>query len=389
MTHHSFRLNINLSAVVFVALTGCKGCKTETSIVQDPVDTGDVAFSNDFGQWLSMDTMSDGSPAIAYYDATQTGIGFAIADIGDDGSVTWNHEQVDGYPVDGLDNGERGKFTAMAVAADDTVWVFYQDFGLGTLRYGRRDPATGTWSTDVADVGGGASSDAGYFASVDLDASGNPVVVHYDKGQQNLRIARVIADAFEGQVLAEGTDADPGDGGDVVAANVGEFAKIQVVGGIEYVAFYDRAWGDLKLSWGTPGAHTVETVDDEGDVGQWPDLLIDGGQIHIAYHDVTLQDLRYATGEPGSWSSIAVDEGDHVGADSDIFMENGAISIAYFDGRNNDMKLAWQDGGEWVLDIVTGTDSAHGFHNEVVTSSKGVFAACYDYTNRTLWFSAL
>lgn len=233
------------------------------------------------------------------------------------------------------------------------------------------------------------ASDAGYFASASLDASGNPVVVHYDKDRQNLRIVRRIADQFEGEVLAEGEDYDPGDGSGLIEGNVGEFSTIQVSGGIEYVAYYDRTYGDLKLSWGTPGAHTIETVDDVGDIGQWPDLLIDSGTIHISYHDTTNQDLRYASGEPGSWSSIAVDQGDYVGADSAIFLENGSISIAYFDGRNNDMKLAWQNGGEWTIDTVTGTDSAQGFHNEVVTSSQGTFAACYDYTHRTLWFSAL
>ena len=389
MSHLSAIPTLPVIGVLLLTMTGCKGCQSETGINPDPLDTGEAAFTNDFGQWLSMGTMSDGSPAITYYDATQTGIGFAIAQVGDDGTVSWSHEAVDGYPVEGLDNGERGKFTTMAIAADDTVWVFYQDFGLGTLRYGKRDPATGEWTTDLADVGGGAASDAGYFASASLDASGNPIVVHYDKARQNLRIVRRIADKFEGEVLAEGVDYDPGDGSEVITADVGEFSTIQVSGGIEYVAYYDRTYGDLKLSWGTPGAHTIETVDDVGDVGQWPDLLIDSGTIHISYQDISNQDLRYASGEPGRWSSIVIDEGDYVGADSSIFLESGAISIAYFDGRNNDMKLAWQDGGAWVLDTVTGTDSAQGFHNEVVTSSQGTFAACYDYTHRTLWFSSL
>lgn len=377
-------------AALLLGLTGCKGCQTETNIVdQDPVDTGIEEFTNDWGQWLSMGTMSDGSPALAYYDATQTGVGFAIATINDDGSVTWARENVDGYPVDGLDNGERGKFTAMAIAADDTVWVFYQDFGLGTLRYAKRDPKTAEWTTDLCDTGGGPTSDAGYFASASLDSQGNPVVVHYDKGKKNLRIVRRIGDAFTGEVLAEGEAFDPGDGGDVIDADVGEFSNIVVSGGIEYVAYYDRTWGDLKLSWGTPGAHTVETIDDVGDVGQWPDILIDSGTIHVSYHDITNQDLRYASGEPGNWSSIAVDTEPYVGADSAIFLENGAVSIAYFDGRNNDMKLAWQDGGEWVRDLVVGSEGALGFHNEVVTSSQGTFAACYNYTDRTLWFGQL
>jgi hypothetical protein len=381
--------SLPLFGALLLGMAGCKGCNSENNLVNVAADTGEEAFTNDWGSWLSMDAMADGSPAIAYYDATQTGVGFAIADVRDDGTVRWEREQVDGYPVSGLDNGERGRFAAMTIAADDTVWVFYQDVGLGTLRYGKRDPATGEWTTDLADVGGGPSSDAGYFASASLDSSGRPVVVHYDKGKKNLRIVRLIGEVFTGEVLAEGDAYDPGDGEGEIAADVGEFSTIVVSGGIEYVAYYDRTWGDLKLSWGTPGAHTVETVDDVGDVGQWPDVLIDSGTIHISYHDTTNQDLRYAYGEPGSWTSDAIDQDPYVGADSAIFLEDGSVSIAYFDGRNNDMKLAWQDGGGWSVDMVTGSEGALGFHNEVITSSKGTFAACYDYPNRTLWFSAL
>jgi hypothetical protein len=175
-----------------LGMTGCRGCQSDVNLVdQDPKEEEIPAFTNDFGQWLSMGAMSDGSPAITYYDATDGGVGFAIATIGDDGAVTWAREEVDGYVGEnGLDSGDRGKYTSMAVAADDTVWVTYQDVGLGTMRYARRDPQTGTWTSDVADIGGGSSSDAGYFTSLALDSSGNPVAVHYDRKQGSLRPRR-------------------------------------------------------------------------------------------------------------------------------------------------------------------------------------------------------
>ncbi len=375
---------------LLIGLTGCKGCQSENAITAQNVDTGEV-FDNDWGKWLSMDTTLDGSPAIAYYDETAGAVGFAVANIREDGTVGWYREEVDGYiNEDGFDSGDRGKYAAMQIAADGTVWIVYQDVALHTLRYAMRD-LEGNWTSDVADIGGGSSPDAGYFASLALDGEGNPVAVHYDQGKGNLRIARWIGGSFTGEVLAEGEDYTPTDtGAETVEANVGEFAKILITGGIEYVAYYDRAAGDLKLSWGTAGAHSIETIDTDGDVGQWPDLLIDSGTIHIAYHDVTNQDLRYAWGEPGGWSTTVVDDDEYVGADTDIFLKDGAPAIAYFDGRNNNMKMAWQSGGEWMTDTVVGADGALGFFNEVVVNDAGEsFAACYNYTDHTLWFSAL
>ncbi|MDG1483076.1 MAG: hypothetical protein P8R54_26040 [Myxococcota bacterium] len=383
-------LRLPIHAAAFMLISGCNGCKSDVNVASTFEDTGEP-FLSDWGSWLSMDVMPDGSPAIAYYDATDGGLGFAIASIEDDGSVSWSREQVDGYlNADNLDTGDRGKYASMKIAADGTVWIAYQDVALGTLRYAVR--GDGGWTSDIADIGGGSSSDAGYFASMALDADGMPVIVHYDNKQSNLRIARWIGSGFTAEVLVEGEDYVPTDTGSVgMDAQVGEFAKIVISGGIEYVAYYDRAFGDLKMSWGTSGSHSVEVIDTEGDVGQWPDLLIDGGTIHIAYHDITNQDLKYASGAPGSWSSAIVDSGDYVGADTDIFLDpaSNGVSFAYFDGRNNDMKLAWQSGGEWNLDTVVGSEGALGFHNEVVTSGGVTYAACYDYTNRKLWFSVL
>jgi hypothetical protein len=382
-------LRLPIHAAAFMLISGCNGCKSDVNIIP-PEDTGEP-FDADWGSWLSMDVMPDGSPAIAYYDATEGGLGFAIATIDEDGAVSWTREEVDGYlNEDNLDTGDRGKYASMKVAADGTVWIVYQDVALKTLRYAVR--GDGGWTTGIADVGGGSSSDAGYFASLALDGDGNPVAVHYDQKQHNLRITRWIGSGFTAEVLAEGEDYVPTDtGSEAVDAQVGEFSKIVISGGIEYVAYYDRAFGDLKLSWGTSGSHSIETIDTEGDVGQWPDLLISSGTIHISYHDVGNQDLKYAYGEPGSWTTAAIDSGDYVGADSDIFLDpvSGSVSFAYFDGRNNDMKLAWQSSGTWNLDRVVGSEGALGFHNEVVTSGAVTYAACYDYTNRKLWFSAL
>lgn len=368
----------------FSMLTGCQGC-SETGIRPNPVDTAVevVEFTNDWGQWLAMDVLPDGAPAVAYYDATEGALGFAIAAFDEEGVVSWQREPVDGYPdEDGFDRGDRGKHVSMAVAADGTVWLAYQDVALGTMRYAVRDTA-GVWTADLADAGGGSTSDAGYFTSVALNAASEPVIVHYDRNRQNLRVARWNGTSFVGSVLAEGEDLED------ESANVGEFAKIVIASNVEYVTYYDRTYGDLRLSWGAPNNHTTEVIDSEGDVGQWSDVLLLSGTLYVAYHDVGNQDLRLAIGEPGAFESEIIDSGDFVGADTALYFGEGGPAMAYFDGRNNDMKLARRESGAWIIETLTGDQSARGFHNEAVTSSLGTFVACYDYTNRNLWFSAL
>lgn len=373
-------------------LQGCGGCSENSIVSRQPVpveDLEDDSFSNDWGSWLSMATDLDGNPVVSYYDKTKGGLGFATATFDDDGAVEWAHETVDGYADEsGLDVGDRGMYTSMAVGIDGTAWIAYQDVQNRTLRWARKG-ADGLWVNGMADTGGGSSPNAGHWASLAIDGAGNPVIAHYDEGKGHLRVAHFDGSAaFTAAVVDEG-EAPVGDTGVTGDPDVGQYASITISSGIEYIAYYDAANGDLKLAWGGPSSYTIETVDSDGDVGQWPDIVVDNGQVHISYHDITNQDLKYVVGEPGEWTASVVDNGDHVGADSHLRVINGAPSIAYFDGRNNDMKSAYASGESWSAATVTTDPGAFGFHNEVVTANGVTYAGCYDYTNRTLWFSRL
>lgn len=397
MAGWNIRQNPSLVLAVLLSpiIPGCNGC-SETNIVgKGPVgvDTGgDPVFDHDWGQWLSMGVTAEGEPAVAYYDRTKGGLGFAIATIKDDGTVKWKHEEGDGFADEnGLDAGDRGKYASMRIAADGGVWVAHQDVTNKGLRWAYRTK-DGEWTNGLADAGSGAVPNAGMFAALALDEYGSPVIAHYDAANGNLRIAHFNAStiSFSPTVVDEGEAVPAEDSGsEDIAADVGRYAAIEIVAGIEYILYYDAALGDLKLAYGTAGNYTVEVVDSEGDVGAWPNFMVVDGTMHIAYQDVGNQDLKYAVGAPGSWAIEVVDEGAYVGADTEIFMNGSVPSIAYFDGFNNDMKLARQSSDGWLLDTVTGADAAQGFHNEVVLAGGNYYAACYDWTNRTLWFDTL
>lgn len=373
-----------------LALQGCEGC-TENNLTDGSGDE-EKAFSNDAGSWLSMAVTPDAKPAVAYYDRTMDALGYAVGTVATDGTVSWTREEVDSYPDDnGLNPGDQGKYASMAIAGDGQVWIGYQDTSNGTLKFAHK--GDGTWETGLADAGGGPSADAGYWASLAFDKGGAPIIAHFDNSKGNLRVARWGGSSFTGAVAAEGESFDPPDTAadpSLVDAQVGEYAKLYVGSdGTEYIAYYDRAYGALRLATGTGGSYTLTTVDDSGDVGQWPSIAMDGSTLWIAYQDVGNQDLKVAYGTPGDFTTETVDVGDHAGADSAIFVDSGAVGILYFDGFNNDMKLARRRDGAWTTETVAGDQGALGYHNESVRIGDARYAGCYDFTARNVFFSAL
>lgn len=380
-----------LLAFAPLAMPGCKqepDKNTDNGGTEPTSDTEEVA--HDIGAWLSMKALPDGTIGLAYYDRTVDALGFAVGTLVE-GGIDWAREEVDSFPADnGLNPGDAGKYASLAVAADGTAWIGYQDTSNGTLKFAKRDAATKAWTVGIADIGGGGRSDAGYWASVALAPGDAPVIAHYDQGEGELRVARWNGTAFVGAIAAEGEDYVPTDTAETQAdANVGEYAKLLIgADGKEYLAFYDRAFGALKLASGTAGAYTVETVDDSANVGTWPDLALEGEMLHIAYQDVTNQDLKLASGTPGAFSVQTIDSGDYRGADAAIFVDNGAVGAFYFDGVNNDLLKGTLSGGSWSGGKAGGDGAAIGYHNETVSVGGTRYVASYDYTNRTIWFAA-
>ncbi len=367
-------------------LQGCEGCN-DMQVVPKADEV--PAFANDHGSWLSMAVTPEGKPAIAYYDRTMGALGYAVGTVDKDGKVSWAHEEVDSYPDEnGLNPGDAGRYASMEITGSGQVWIAYQDVGNGTLKYAHK--GDGVWDIGVADVGGGARTDAGYWASLALDANDNPVVAHFDKGKGQLRVARWNGSAFAGVVAAEGAAVTPDTGGAEIPASVGEYARLLIgTDGTEYIAYYDRAQGSLMLASGKGGTYDTEVVDGSGNVGHWPSMAFDGSDLMIAYQDVANQDLRLATGRPGSFTTEVIDAGDHIGADAELFLDDGAAGIVYFDGFQNDMKLARRGSDSWQAEKLTGDQGALGYHNETVKIGDARYLACYDYTARSVFFAAL
>jgi len=390
-------LLIVASLAMLPQLTGCQGCSDQGvtklgDLDEEEEEENTTLSSQDWGQWLSATKLQDGSIGITYYDRDQGGIGFGVG-TPKGGDITWVHEPIDGYPQEnGLDAGDRGMYTSVATAPDGTVWAAYYDIGARNLRYGKRTVTSDgvQWKNDLADVGEGMTQDAGLFSSVAIDARGKPIIAHYDRGSQTLRVAHYKGGVFTGEVVDRGEDLLPEDtGGELVEANVGMHARIQYANGKEYIAYYDKTNGDLKLAVGRSGDYRIHTIDAEGDVGAWPDMQIRGKIVHLAYQDVGNQHLLYATGKPGEDFEITiVDRNELVGADTALYFEDGKPGIVYFDGYDSNMKHARFDGESWNKTTVR-RKGAVGFHNEVVTVGGKTYAACFNYTKRNVFLTKL
>ncbi len=367
----------------------CKGCQENK--VQD-VDTGLVnEFSNNWGKWLDMDQTPDGNPVIAYYDITHGALGLATGTINGD-SVSWEHEEIDGYPDEqGLDSGDRGAYASLAIDDAGTTWVAYYDASLQTLRYGMRSADSDEWTLGVADSGSGGTPDAGLFSDMTFDAQGNPVIVHYDRGRGELRVAHWDGTAFNGEVIDAGEDSEDASG--TIPADTGKFASIAIVDDFEYIAYYDAAGANLMLATGTAGNYSTEIVDADGDVGRWTSIEIVNGTAHIAYQDVTDEAVKVASGTPGNWTRAVVDQGKMIGADTAILSSSNGLQVAYQDSYNNDILIATQNGDGWDTQTLGGStgsgEGALGFHNELIEIDGTSYAATYNFSTEKVWFSAV
>lgn len=363
---------------------GCRGDYNIYNWLEDPPERAE-----DHGLYLSMDVAPTGQPVIAYYDRNFQAIGFAVGtDRGD--HLVWAHEQVDGYPAsNGLNPGDIGRFAAMKVAPDGTVWAAYHNATNGALTVKRRTSGPDSWGEPVVvDAGSGLTPKTGTWNSMALNEQGHPVIAYHDEAKGTLKIARFDGTAWSSEVAWEGTSFTGTDAeGNPVEreADVGEYARLWIDGNTEYIAFYDRAHGDLHLLEGFAGAHVHTVIASEGDVGQWPSLAKDGDDLLIAFHDVGNQDLVLARRVNGGTPSLSiVDDGEYRGADTELFVKDGTVSVVYFNGHDNDMMRATSTGSSWALETLGGDGKALGFYNEVVKADGKWWVASYDYTARTI-----
>lgn len=364
---------------------GCDGCQDDPSddITPAPADDDDVEVQYDRGYYLDMELDTQGRAWMAFREG-ERGILQVARLVGAEGEVdtVWD---VDGMadtsgpiPVGGFEGG----YYASITLDGDTPHVAHWNKEDGGLRYATFDGSA--WAAEDVETG-----DVGQFTDI-VVVDGEPLISYYDYDAGALKVARKGATGWQTEVVDGGDIGPDAIEAEIDAPDVGLYTNLLVdETGTVYLAYYDRANGDLKVQRGGFGSWTAAgTWGAAENTGAWPTLTSDGGSIWIAFQHLGTHALWWAqVNGAGISGPVALDENTFVGADSSIAWVDGLAVIAYQDAQYNDVKIAAQDGqGGWTLSTHM-ADGAVGFHNSVAVDPQGLLAwSCFDHTRTNFVF---
>ena len=242
--------------------------------------------------------------------------------------LTWRVEILD-------DTGGAGHHSSLAIAANGTTYVLYQDDGGGTLRLGTF--YAGAWSFEQV-------AGRGYFVgdtSLVLDFSGDLHISYFDGVADIVRYGTRPAAGGPWNL----TDVDFGyvDGYNRLALD--RFGGPAIA--------YSMNNGSLRFARLSGSTWFTEYVDTSTIVARYESLVLDsGGRPHIAYYGNG--QLRYAS-KPGlTWTIEVVDPRDYVGWFSQVGMDSrGRPEIAYYDSTEHSLRYATESlTGRWTLSVI-------------------------------------
>ena len=212
--------------------------------------------------------------------------------------------------------------------------------------------ALGAWAlaeTVTAEGGNSITSpdttgSGGYHTSLALDASGFPVVIYTDSSGGDLNVMHcndANCDGGDESVTSPDT-----------TGRVGASASLELdASGYPVVSYYDNTNDDLKvMHCNDPNCdgndESITSPDTDGDVGAFTSLALDAsGYPVISYYDVTNGDLKVIhCNDPdcagGDESITSPDTAGDVGASTSLALDaSGYPVVSYWDRTALDMKL--------------------------------------------------
>jgi ligand-binding sensor domain-containing protein len=208
----------------------------------------------------------------------------------------------------------------------------------------RFDPS-GDWLRDTVDTSPGV----GQYASIALDAVGNPHVAYYDNAKSDLKYA-----SRSGKSWAVETALSAG--------NVGQSASLALDSqGEPHVSCYDVSNGDLVYASRSGGVWTGETVDAAGIVGLYTSLVLDAqGNPHISYYDFSNRALKYASKSGGAWTIESVTAANGGGTYCSLALDSqGNPHVAFLDQTGTAVRHASRVAGVWSAELVAGSAGSY------------------------------
>lgn len=375
----------------------------------------DVDLTGTVGQHTSL-VEANGNPAISYFDATNTNLKYARANIPSPSTTAdWSTVTLDSP----TSVGSLGTFTSVVIVDGNYPAICYYDATNFDLKFVRATNSTGIdpgnpppWSTRQA-IDRGSGGHVGQHTSMAIVA-GNPAVSYYNASEQTLRYIR--ANEPEGTTWAKPVTIDIGTPLNTTLANVGQYSSLAFVDGRPAIAYYDATNQELKYiratnstgidpnpnnppPWGPP-----VTVDTNGNVGQYCSLKVVDGKPAISYYEATTgtQNLRYirannSTGIPPppvgmqTWGpSVLVDDVGNVGLYTSLEVVDGKPAISYYlSTGGSDLKYAQSssltgtNAADWTKQAVDLAGNVGQYTSLEVIGGKPAISY-YDVTNTNL-----
>ncbi len=283
--------------------------------------------------------------------------------------------QVPSWQVVTVDaTGVVGHFSSLALDAAGRPRIAYADF-YGPLKYAERNGAA--WVVQIADTLTGALPAGGAgFASLALDAAGNPRIAFQDQRTFDLRYAARNGGLWARETLDE-TD------------NMGAFCSLALdVDGHCHISYQDYTNGDLKyLTW-TGTTYLIETVDFTSgtNAGQYTSIALDAqGDPHISYY--SNGKLRYAAKGPGgAWLGEEVPGASVEGFGTSLALDaSGNPRISFQDG--NSLKYASKSGAVWTIETVDATATVGDYCSLALDAQGEPHIAYHDFTHGDLKYA--
>jgi len=293
--------------------------------------------------------------------------------------------------------GDVGRFSSLVLSANGNPVISYYDLTNRSLKLLRCNSfnCAGRKPYNVATPD--ATGMVGSYTSIVLDNAGNPVMSYYDSSRGKLKLlhckdANCKGGGLSSQRTTLGTDNIAGKYASLVLDAVGN----------PVVSYYDFSNGDLKLlHCNTPNCignkfDRVTTPDTLGDVGLYTSLVLDAvGNPVISYYNSSTKELRlihcddpYCMGdESGNVAVLDVGAGWYT---SLVLDTAGNPVVSYFDFSSSDLKLVHCDDPNCARDessniAILDTTGVVGSYTSLVLSHEGnPVISYYDSSNGDL-----
>ncbi|MBL7945727.1 MAG: T9SS type A sorting domain-containing protein [Flavobacteriales bacterium] len=320
-------------------------------------------------------TIVDGHPALAYYDASNKDLRYLRAL--DSAGTQWGTS----ITVDSL--GACGEYCSMTIVNGRPAIAYFDE--QDNVRYVRADDALGSsWGSSVG-MDDSQSQPRGQGIALKVIA-GRPAVAYQNNTNSNVRYVR--ANDVDGATWPQnGTTV-----GSSGALNI--TVALMELNGLPAVAFNQIATGDLLFVVGnnadfSAGALVSTTADATGNVGRFATMALVNGLPAIAYWDETndaLKFVRATTANGSAWGTpVQVDAvGGRFGSLASV---DGVPAIAYQGaGDLRYAKASDANGSGWTVTSDLGAPSHAIQYPSLVANGTHTGIAYHDLRREQPWF---